>query len=56
MTYIVYKDASYQCRWRLRAANHRTIADSGEAYRNRTDCVAAIELVKGSKDAPVRDE
>jgi uncharacterized protein YegP (UPF0339 family) len=56
MTYWIYRDVVTQYRWRLRAGNHRIIAVSGEAYHNRTDCIAAIELVKSSKDAPIRDE
>ena len=54
MYYEVYKDASGEWRWRLWAANNKIIANSGEGYVNRTDCLAAIELVKSSKDAPVR--
>lgn len=36
---------SGQWRWRLRAANNEIIA-SGESYRNKQDCLAAIALVK----------
>ncbi|HEY9282416.1 MAG TPA: DUF1508 domain-containing protein [Pyrinomonadaceae bacterium] len=53
--YLVYQDASSEWRWQLRAANHRIIADSGEGYRDKQDCLHAISLVKGSKDAPVKD-
>lgn len=35
-------------RWRLKAANHRTIATSGEDYHNKGDAVAAIELVRSA--------
>lgn len=54
MTYQKYTDSSGYWRWRLRAANNRTIADSGEGYYNESDCDAAIALVKSSKDAPVK--
>jgi len=54
MNYFVYQDAARQWRWRLRAANGRIIADSGEAYHNRADCLAAIALVKRSAPTPVR--
>jgi len=54
-SYSVYQDAAGEWRWRLRAANHRVIADSGEGYRDRQDCLRAIALVKGSKDAPVNE-
>ena len=56
MTYVIYRDSAMQYRWRLRAANNRIIADSGEAYHNRADCRAAIDLVKGSGSAPIIDE
>ena len=53
MAYHIYRDASYQWRWRLLAANNRNIANSGEAYHNKADCLAAISLVKGSSSTPV---
>jgi uncharacterized protein YegP (UPF0339 family) len=55
MEYQVYKDTAGQYRWRLLAANNRRIADSGEGYNNKADCLAAINLVKGSANAPVKD-
>lgn len=48
MKFIVYKDAVGQYRWRLLAANNRVIADSGESYWNKSDCLAAIALVKST--------
>lgn len=54
MYYVLYTDSAGHYRWRLKAANHRIIADSGESYFNRTDCVAAIQLVKGSGLAPIQ--
>jgi uncharacterized protein YegP (UPF0339 family) len=56
MKYKVYKDKAGEWRWRLVAANGRTVADSGEGYHNKADCLAGIELVKGSKNAPVEEE
>ena len=53
MAYYLYKDGSGQFRWRLQAGNNRIIANSGEAYHNKQDCLAAINLVKGSGTAPV---
>ena len=55
MEYQVYKDTAGQYRWRLVAANGRRLADSGEGYQNKADCLAAINLVKGSANAPVKD-
>jgi uncharacterized protein len=48
MAYYIYRDRIGQWRWRLAAGNNRVIADSGEAYHNKADCRAAIDLVKGS--------
>ena len=53
MAYYIYKDSNAQWRWRLRAGNNRIIADSSESYWNESDCLAAIDLVKGSTSAPV---
>lgn len=55
MIYYVYRDAAGYWRWYLMAANNRKIAESGESYWNKSDCLAAINLVKGSSDAPVRE-
>jgi uncharacterized protein YegP (UPF0339 family) len=43
--FVLYK-ARYGFRWRLVASNGRIIADSGEAYRNKAHCQAAIGWVK----------
>jgi len=52
----VYKDNAGEWRWNLKAANGRIIADSGEGYKDRADCLHGIELVKSLKDAPVEGE
>ncbi len=52
MSYRVYRDRSGEWRWRLLAANNRVIADSGEGYARKSDCLAGIRLVKGSGNAP----
>jgi uncharacterized protein YegP (UPF0339 family) len=53
MAYWVYRDVQGLWRWRLLAGNNRNIADSGESYYNESDCLRAIELVRGSSAAPV---
>ena len=55
MYYEVYKDRVNHWRWRLKAANGRIIADSGEGYFNKSDCLHGIDLVKASHSAPVYD-
>ena len=42
----VYKDEAGEWRWRFIASNGRIIADSGEGYINKTDCLHGIELMK----------
>lgn len=37
---------SRQWRWRLIAANGRIIADSGESYHNKADCLTAIHTIQ----------
>jgi uncharacterized protein YegP (UPF0339 family) len=54
MEYQVYEQSG-QYRWRLLADNNRNIANGGESYYNKADCLAAINLVKGSANAPVKD-
>jgi uncharacterized protein YegP (UPF0339 family) len=55
MAYYVYKDSQGHWRWRLLAANNRNIANSGEGYGNKQDCLHAIGLVKGSSSALIYD-
>lgn len=54
MFYQVYQDTQGYWRWYLQAANGKKIANSGEGYVNKQDCLAAIVLVKGSASAPIR--
>ena len=56
MTYFYYRDEKGEWRWRLKAANGRIIADSGEGYKSVSDCLDDIRLVKASKDAPVEQQ
>ena len=54
MYYTIYRDSAGEWRWNLKAANHEAIA-SGEGYVNKSDCEHAIDLVKSSSNAPVRE-
>lgn len=53
MYFQLYKDVQGYWRWTLYAANNRKVANSGEGYWNKADCVHAINLVKGSGSAPI---
>lgn len=54
MVFYIYVDTNRQWRWRLVAANNRIIANSGESYYNKADCLSAIGLVKGTAVTPIR--
>lgn len=54
MYYTIYRDSVGEWRWNLKAANHETIAH-GEGYKNKSDCEHAVDLVKSSSNAPVRE-
>lgn len=53
MRFFLYTDTAGYWRWRLIAANNRTIADSGEGYYNKADAQHGIDLVKTAYTAPV---
>jgi uncharacterized protein YegP (UPF0339 family) len=55
MNFYIYKDAASEWRWFLYAANNKKLADSGEGYKNKADCLAAIGLVKACANAGVRE-
>jgi len=45
-SFLIYKDARGEYRWKLQASNTKIIADSGEGYVRRVDCVHGMNLVK----------
>lgn len=51
MHFEVYRDKTNQYRWRLWAANNRIIADSGEAYHNKQDCLNMLIWIKNNSAA-----
>ncbi|HEY0149933.1 MAG TPA: DUF1508 domain-containing protein [Allosphingosinicella sp.] len=56
MTFEVYKDRDNDWRWRLKHdSNDKIIADSGEGYENRSDCLHGISLVQGSGNAKIKE-
>jgi uncharacterized protein YegP (UPF0339 family) len=42
----VRKDKAGEWYWIFQAQNNKTIAKSSESYKNRTDCLHSIRLVK----------
>ena len=55
MYFQMYQDNKGEWRWRLKAANHETIAISSEGYVRKSSCEHAISLVKYSSDAPIHE-
>ena len=53
MAYYIYIDIHGQWRWYLQGANKRKLADGCEGYNSEKECLAAIQLVKGSSPAPI---
>jgi uncharacterized protein YegP (UPF0339 family) len=57
LTFEVFKDAKGEYRWRLKASNSKIIADSGEGYKAKADCLHGIDLIKeGASKAKVDDK
>ena len=55
-TFKLYKDAKAEWRWRFQANNNKIVADSAEGYKNKSDCEAAISLLKReAPTAPVQE-
>lgn len=46
MKFEVYADKRGEFRWRLKAANGKVLADSGESYTRRRRCVDAVARIK----------
>lgn len=43
--FFVYKDSKGEYRWRFYAPNNRIMANSGEGYKNKADCISAINTI-----------
>lgn len=41
-----YEDDQGEFRWRIEASNGRKIANCGEGYKNKKDCLNGLESVK----------
>lgn len=51
--YEMYRDVANQWRWHYFASNAKIIAVSSEAYWHKSDCLHAINLMRGSGGDPV---
>ena len=43
-SYTIYRDMRGEYRWRLKAPNGRTLADSGEGYKRKRDCLRGLYI------------
>ena len=48
LSFHIYRDAKGEYRWRLRAANGKVIADSGEGYVDKADCWSMADYIRKS--------
>ena len=56
MTFYIYTDSAQEWRWFLFSSNNKKLADSGEGYKNKADCLHAIGLIKaGAAGAGIRE-
>lgn len=56
LTFVVYKDKADEWRWTLTHENSNKMADSGEGYKNKADCLSAIERIKSdAPTAPIKE-
>ena len=53
LTFVIDQDNKGAWRWRLMAGDGRIVATSGEGYKSRKDCMAAITVVKSAGNAKV---
>lgn len=56
LQFEVYKDKRAGTWWRLKAANGRVIATSGEGYKAKADCLQGIKRIRdGAAAASLKD-
>lgn len=45
----IYRDSQTHWRWRFIAGNGKVLADSGQGYNDKRDCIHGLELVTGAR-------
>lgn len=48
VVFDAYRDAAGEWRWRAWARNGKIIADSGESYKRRGDCLRMADLLRAT--------
>jgi len=52
--YVYQEEIKRHWRWTLYAHNGRKIANSGEGYVNKADCLTAINAVASTNGLPIK--
>ncbi|HUT62220.1 MAG TPA: DUF1508 domain-containing protein [Phycisphaerae bacterium] len=56
MKFQIYYDGAWKYRWRLKAANGRILADSGQGYKRKRYLMQTLELtILEVRLAPIQD-
>ena len=53
MQFHIFQDAGFQWRWQLSNSEGKKVADSGESYREKDDCLESIAQVQACDQALV---
>lgn len=56
MKFHIYKDHKGEWRWRLKAANGKTVADSSEGYSSKQACHHGVDLIRGTTNIPIVED
>ena len=51
LKFEITRDAAKEYRWRLKAANGKTLATSGQGYKAKADCMNGIKRIKEDADS-----
>ncbi|MFO0851161.1 MAG: DUF1508 domain-containing protein [Gemmataceae bacterium] len=56
LTFEIYPDAKDEYRWRLKAANGKVMATSGQGYKAKADCKSGVERIKSDATTKLKFE
>lgn len=56
LKFEIYEDKGGDTRWRLKSANGKILATSGQGYKAKGDCKKAVENIKANADGKLKFE
>lgn len=56
LTFEIYPDAKDEYRWRLKAANGKVMATSGQGYKAKADCKSGVERIRSDATTKLKFE